>query len=128
MAADGRRWSPNSAVATWRWRSAGSGSDRFGEPWRRAGRWLAVGDLVAACWWALAAEPGLGRWPRRGDLGWFTGQAEAREDLADRLGIEAGGEQVPRALAVGAGQDIDAEDPAQQLGPAVVARVGLVAA
>jgi len=93
----------------------------------QADRWPSAG-LVAACWWALAAEPGLGRWPRRGDLGWFTGQAEAREDLADRLGIEAGGEQVPRALAVGAGQDIDAEDPAQQLGPAVVARVGLVAA
>ena len=62
-----------------------------------------LGDVQADRWPAAPSSPRAGgrcqpnpAWGgglAGGDLGWFTGQAEAREDLADRLGIEAGGER-----------------------------------
>ena len=75
---------------------------------RSAARALAVAPTRAA---AVRAAPGPGPSPavRSADRG--------APDLLDRPPVEDRGEQLPRAAAVWAGQHLDLEHPAHQLGP-----------
>ena len=86
-----------------------------GAPRRAAGEW----NAPARCSGRVVRQPG-GRARRRGGQR-LQRQSEVREDLRDYAGVGGGRHQAQPPAAIRAGEPVEGNGPAQQLGPGDVA-------